>query len=106
MNKKITKVSLMKRLLMRVKQTLQARRSNKIKRDEQPLTVEQAMQQREQQQAIEQWLRRIPDDPAGLWRRNFNINISMAFSQECEAMVRLFLIAALWCALYGHMQPI
>lgn len=28
-------------------------------------------QQREQQQATEQWLRRIPDDPAGLWRRKF-----------------------------------
>ncbi len=25
----------------------------------------------EQQQATEQWLRRIPDDPAGLWRRKF-----------------------------------
>lgn len=28
-------------------------------------------QQREQEQATEQWLRRIPDDPAGLWRRKF-----------------------------------
>lgn len=28
-------------------------------------------QQREQEQAAEQWLRRIPDDPAGLWRRKF-----------------------------------
>lgn len=28
-------------------------------------------EQREQQQATEQWLRRIPDDPAGLWRRKF-----------------------------------
>ncbi len=28
-------------------------------------------QQREQVQATEQWLRRIPDDPAGLWRRKF-----------------------------------
>lgn len=27
--------------------------------------------QREQDQATEQWLRRIPDDPAGLWRRKF-----------------------------------
>ncbi|MEZ5450938.1 MAG: hypothetical protein R3E89_18890 [Thiolinea sp.] len=26
---------------------------------------------REQKQATEQWLRRIPDDPAGLWRRKF-----------------------------------
>lgn len=32
---------------------------------------EQDSQQREQQQATEQWLRRIPDDPAGLWRRKF-----------------------------------
>lgn len=34
---------------------------------------EQAMdaETREQQQATEQWLRRIPDDPAGLWRRKF-----------------------------------
>lgn len=28
-------------------------------------------QQREQKQATEQWLRRIPDDPSGLWRRKF-----------------------------------
>lgn len=28
-------------------------------------------QQKEQQQATEQWLRRIPDDPSGLWRRKF-----------------------------------
>ena len=28
-------------------------------------------QSREQQQATEQWLRRIPDDPAELWRRKF-----------------------------------
>ncbi|UOG90731.1 MAG: VWA domain-containing protein [Candidatus Thiothrix sulfatifontis] len=28
-------------------------------------------QQREQEQATEQWLRRIPDDPSGLWRRKF-----------------------------------
>lgn len=32
---------------------------------------EESPQQREQQQATEQWLRRIPDDPAGLWRRKF-----------------------------------
>ncbi len=32
---------------------------------------EEDAQQREQQQATEQWLRRIPDDPAGLWRRKF-----------------------------------
>ena len=28
-------------------------------------------QKREQEQATEQWLRRIPDDPSGLWRRKF-----------------------------------
>jgi Ca-activated chloride channel family protein len=28
-------------------------------------------EEREQQQATEQWLRRIPDDPGGLWRRKF-----------------------------------
>ena len=28
-------------------------------------------QTREQKQATEQWLRLIPDDPAGLWRRKF-----------------------------------
>lgn len=28
-------------------------------------------EEREQQQATEQWLRRIPDDPSGLWRRKF-----------------------------------
>lgn len=32
---------------------------------------EEDQQQREQEQATEQWLRRIPDDPAGLWRRKF-----------------------------------
>ncbi|MEZ5535543.1 MAG: VWA domain-containing protein [Thiolinea sp.] len=40
---------------------------------EQGNNPEQAMdaETREQQQATEQWLRRIPDDPAGLWRRKF-----------------------------------
>jgi len=32
---------------------------------------EQAAEESEQQQATEQWLRRIPDDPGGLWRRKF-----------------------------------
>ena len=31
----------------------------------------QLRQQQEQQQAMEQWLRRIPDDPGGLLRRKF-----------------------------------
>lgn len=34
-------------------------------------TPESSEQSREQQQATEQWLRRIPDDPAELWRRKF-----------------------------------
>ena len=29
------------------------------------------MTEEEQQQALEQWLRRIPDDPGGLLRRKF-----------------------------------
>ena len=29
------------------------------------------VQEQEQQQAMEQWLRRIPDDPGGLLRRKF-----------------------------------
>jgi len=29
-------------------------------------------QEREQSQATEQWLRQIPDDPSGLWRRKFH----------------------------------
>lgn len=36
-----------------------------------PQASEADPQQREQEQATEQWLRRIPDDPAGLWRRKF-----------------------------------
>ena len=31
----------------------------------------QLRQQQEQEQAMEQWLRRIPDDPGGLLRRKF-----------------------------------
>ncbi len=31
----------------------------------------QSSEQRELSQATEQWLRRIPDDPSGLWRRKF-----------------------------------
>ncbi|CAA6823954.1 MAG: TPR domain protein in aerotolerance operon, partial [uncultured Thiotrichaceae bacterium] len=40
---------------------------------EQGSNPEQAMdaETKEQEQAMEQWLRRIPDDPAGLWRRKF-----------------------------------
>ena len=37
----------------------------------QPQEAQASAADREQQQATEQWLRRIPDDPAGLWRRKF-----------------------------------
>ncbi|CAK0781909.1 Ca-activated chloride channel homolog [Gammaproteobacteria bacterium] len=36
-----------------------------------PLPTETDAKQLEQTQANEQWLRRIPDDPGGLWRRKF-----------------------------------
>nr|CAA6810190.1 MAG: TPR domain protein in aerotolerance operon [uncultured Thiotrichaceae bacterium] len=41
--------------------------------EEQGNNPEQAMdaETEEKKQAMEQWLRRIPDDPAGLWRRKF-----------------------------------
>lgn len=39
--------------------------------DEEQESEELSEQQREQKQATEQWLRRIPDDPSGLWRRKF-----------------------------------
>ena len=38
---------------------------------EQAAQAQENPQQREQEQATEQWLRRIPDDPSGLWRRKF-----------------------------------
>ena len=40
---------------------------------QQPTEAELAAlrQQQEQQQAMEQWLRRVPDDPGGLLRRKF-----------------------------------
>lgn len=40
--------------------------------EETPAQAE-AREQQEQQQALEQWLRRIPDDPGGLLRRKFEI---------------------------------
>lgn len=33
--------------------------------------AKQSIEENERQQATEQWLRRIPDDPGGLWRRKF-----------------------------------
>ncbi|CAK0763566.1 Ca-activated chloride channel homolog [Gammaproteobacteria bacterium] len=41
------------------------------KESETPVPSEADAKQREQLQANEQWLRRIPDDPGGLWRRKF-----------------------------------
>ena len=38
--------------------------------------AESDQQQTEQQQAMEQWLRRVPDDPAGLLRRKFRYQYS------------------------------
>jgi len=38
---------------------------------QQPASTDQSVTESEQQQATEQWLRRIPDDPGGLWRRKF-----------------------------------
>jgi len=41
-------------------------------------------QEKEQQQATEQWLRRIPDDPAGLWRRKFLYQYRQRGAQTAE----------------------
>ena len=41
-------------------------------------------QNREQAQAAEQWLRRIPDDPSGLWRRKFVYQYRQRGSQTVE----------------------
>lgn len=38
---------------------------------QQPMPQPQELEQSEDQQALEQWLRRIPDDPGGLLRRKF-----------------------------------
>ena len=38
---------------------------------QQPTPADKDRQKDEQEQAMEQWLRRIPDDPAGLLRRKF-----------------------------------
>lgn len=40
-------------------------------RNQQPMPQPKEMEQSEDQQALEQWLRRIPDDPGGLLRRKF-----------------------------------
>jgi Ca-activated chloride channel family protein len=41
-------------------------------------------QSREQAQAAEQWLRRIPDDPSGLWRRKFMYQYRQRGNQPIE----------------------
>lgn len=41
--------------------------------------------QMESQQANEQWLRRIPDDPGGLWRRKFRYQYEQGGQQQDEA---------------------
>jgi Ca-activated chloride channel family protein len=41
-------------------------------------------QNREQAQAAEQWLRRIPDDPSGLWRRKFVYQYRQRGNQTVE----------------------
>lgn len=52
-------------------QAKQSEEKDKPAEDKPTQESESDPQQREQQQATEQWLRRIPDDPAGLWRRKF-----------------------------------
>lgn len=44
---------------------------NKDAQQQKSLSAEEMREQKEQQQATEQWLRRIPDDPGGLLRRKF-----------------------------------
>ena len=39
--------------------------------DDQQLARNESLTPDEEQQAVEQWLRRIPDDPSGLLRRKF-----------------------------------
>jgi Ca-activated chloride channel family protein len=42
--------------------------------------------QSESEQATAQWLRRIPDDPGGLWRRKFQYQYKREYqSQQGEA---------------------
>jgi Ca-activated chloride channel family protein len=52
------------------------RAAEEAQQGEQPRQMTEAelaalREQQEQQQAMEQWLRRIPDDPGGLLRRKF-----------------------------------
>lgn len=55
-------------------QAQQGEKDNKEKQDKGKQSEQAGKedpQKREQEQATEQWLRRIPDDPSGLWRRKF-----------------------------------
>ncbi|MEH6556522.1 MAG: VWA domain-containing protein [Oceanicoccus sp.] len=45
------------------------------------MTPEQEQQEQQEQQAMEQWLRKIPDDPSGLLRRKFNYEYQVRQSQ-------------------------
>lgn len=62
----------------------EAERENSEQQGEQAseLAALENMEQREQQQAVEQWLRRIPDDPAGLWRRKFQYQYRQRAQQQ------------------------
>jgi len=52
-------------------QSAEAQQTKDPTKSETPVPTEADVKQREQIQASEQWLRRIPDDPGGLWRRKF-----------------------------------
>ena len=45
--------------------------ADKQKEKAQQLSEEEKRKQREKNQRTDQWLRKIPDDPSGLWRRKF-----------------------------------
>ncbi|MFZ1386055.1 MAG: VWA domain-containing protein [Thiolinea sp.] len=53
------------------KKQQEAQQDNSKQEQAQAETAQMDPKAAEQQQATEQWLRRIPDDPAGLWRRKF-----------------------------------
>ncbi len=51
-----------------------------------PQAGEDTQPQSESEQATQQWLRRIPDDPGGLWRRKFQYQYKREYqSQQSEA---------------------
>lgn len=57
---------------------------DKEQQPDEPEQQRMTQQQQEQQQATEQWLRRIPDDPAGLWRRKFLYQYRQRGAQTAE----------------------